>query len=623
MSTPNLRGLAKAYSAGLLDRKRYIHERRQLIDDIVSGEAEIVPYESPPRKPNPDLERTFSDGETTLELPLLTDPDPVPEPEAGNSKRLVVAIAVVALAVLAALAWFKMGPQSEPVKIAQPHPPAAQAAPRPNPAGQLLRAFLDENRWHDESIDAFMLAWSSTPASDRAALAGSPEIQRGADIIQQKFLEESALFELGEETEALATQRRLLDLAAMLQITNDGLTRLENEWRENQSELHASVDAAPTSPPADVAGKLAVAPGDTVATTETVETAAGTDELQTIPMALETSPAEITTAPAQESPAGPAPEDLPSEEDAQTVAPEPPQPAETVSAAVPEPGPSATEAGSAGPAEPDAVDPPSPAVVAPVPVKASRATQTGCRAALAKQRRPYCRDALNEKLNGPALVVLPAGSIEIGGSKPEEQPRHRITVGQPFALGIFEISYREFRAFCLATKRECPTQPWSDPDLPVVNVPWTLAREYTRWLTEMTGATYRLPSESEWEYAVRAGADTVYPFGDEILPTHARFSFRGTETVPLASKDRSVNRNGFRLYHMLGNVREWVLDTWHEDHTGAPDDTSARTGTSDQRVVRGGSFADGSDRIRSASRMHLAADAADGQTGFRVVRQVD
>jgi len=249
--------------------------------------------------------------------------------------------------------------------------------------------------------------------------------------------------------------------------------------------------------------------------------------------------------------------------------------------------------------------------------------KSGCRAALAKQRRPYCRDPLTDRLRGPPLVVLPAGQIEIGGRNAVEQPRRLITIERPFALGIYEISAGEFEYFCAATKTSCPAQPWSDPKYPMVNVSWIMATEYTQWLSETTGATYRLPSEAEWEYAARGGTKTPYPFGDEVLPTHARFSFRGAETLPLASKDHSVNRNNYRLYHMIGNVREWALDVWHENHTGAPLDGSARIGTSERRVVRGGSFTDGAEQIRSASRLPLAAQTGDTETGFRVLREVD
>jgi formylglycine-generating enzyme required for sulfatase activity len=198
-----------------------------------------------------------------------------------------------------------------------------------------------------------------------------------------------------------------------------------------------------------------------------------------------------------------------------------------------------------------------------------------------------------------------------------------VNIARPFGIGVYEVSFEEFRAFCQSAKRSCPEQPWTDPKLPVVNVPWTLASEYVEWLSTMSGARYRLPSESEWEYAARGGTTTPYPFGDEALPTHARFSFRGVETTPVAANDRTVNRNKFRLYHTIGNVREWVLDVWQDNHESTPLDGSARQGNSNERVARGGSYGDSADRIRSASRTHLAAGSGDEKTGFRVLREID
>jgi formylglycine-generating enzyme required for sulfatase activity len=93
---------------------------------------------------------------------------------------------------------------------------------------------------------------------------------------------------------------------------------------------------------------------------------------------------------------------------------------------------------------------------------------------------------------------------------------------------------------------------------------------------------------------------------------------------PLANGDRSVNRNDFRLYHMIGNVREWVADGWQADYAGAPADGSARSAAgSTPRVVRGGAYSDGARQLRSAARMSLESTASDRMTGFRVVRELD
>ncbi len=618
MSTPILRGLSSAYSNGLIDRKQYIRERRQLIDDIVDGKVELVPYESPPAVPNPDLERTFSDGDGTLELAFLVDEEPAPAP--AKSKRPAIIGGVLTLAGAVIVGRFVLAPQSEP---SDPAPVTVIAAPEkaagPNPAKTLLRSFLDENQWQSERLDAFVLAWRDTPPTARAALADGATKRLAADVIVQKILEEKALLELDEPREVLRTQRRLLDLAAELSLNGKRFARLEAEWSQTSARIieHAGT-ADTTQPPAEppIAGAPVIEPLDESAPGR--EAATPTERETAITPELDSEGTGVGVAPTPE-PAAQTP--VSAHESARTPALEEDKPEESK-----DPVADGAEQRLANAASPIQTTP------APVGGIGSEATtpttkqsqrKSGCRAALAKQRRPYCRDALTGKLKAPALVVLPEGQAEMGGNNPEEQPRHSITIEQPFALGIYEVSFEEFQFFCVATKRECPAQPWTDPELPVVNVPWTLAIEYTKWLSKTSGATYRLPSESEWEYAARAGTVSVYPFGDEILPTHARFSFRAAETTPLASKDRSINRNKFRLYHMIGNVREWVLDVWHENYAGAVSDGSARTGSSDQRVVRGGSFADGPDRIRSASRTHLAATAGDAETGFRIVREID
>jgi formylglycine-generating enzyme required for sulfatase activity len=222
---------------------------------------------------------------------------------------------------------------------------------------------------------------------------------------------------------------------------------------------------------------------------------------------------------------------------------------------------------------------------------------------------------------GPILVVLPAGGFEMGGRETNEQPRHKVSLAAPFAIGVFEVSAAEFAVFCKATSATCPAQPWDNSALPAVNVSWAQAQAYAKWLSGLMNAEYRLPSEAEWEYVARGGSTTEYPLGEELLPTHARYSFRRTEDQPLAANDRSLNRNGFRVYHIVGNVREWVADSWVANYAGAPSDGSARQGGS-EKVVRGGSYADGADSLRSAARLPLNG-AGDAFTGFRLVRSLN
>lgn len=635
MSTLKLRGLAKAYSDGLIDRKQYIHERRQLIDGIVAGELEITPYEAPEPAAAAPVERTFSDGEATLEMPnpeSEVETIPVTPVKPRRSGRTLV-LSLFGVAALAYAAWHMMGR----VDSETPTTPAmstTEIPETPNPAGVLLDGFLDENTWLPQRIEGFMLAWEQEPLAAREALEDTPTMRRAADLITQQIIEEKALFELGERDTALRKQRRLFDLADALSIENERISRQETEWAEHHDALVAArtaaaepeaADAGAEAPDVATASEPVAASGLAIATPETAASAPATESAGA-------SALEIAAQQEPEAAPEPAPEADTANEDASA------EPATApATTAADDNGASAIAATPTTPASPrlteQATKPTASAgdgdaatgAAAKTAISAkSSPKRKGCRASLAKQRRPYCRDPLGKNLNGPTLAVLPAGRAELGGNKPSEQPKYTVEIKRPFALGVFEVSNAEFSAFCQATKQACPSQPWSDPDFPVVNVSWSLAGKYTEWLSEITNARYRLPSEAEWEYAARAGTRSPYPFGDEVLPTHARFSFRGIESTPVAANDRTVNRNKFRLYHMIGNVREWVLDAWHDNHAGAAADGGARIGdASAARVARGGSYSDGADQVRSASRVRIDGDRGDAQTGFRVLREVE
>ena len=250
-------------------------------------------------------------------------------------------------------------------------------------------------------------------------------------------------------------------------------------------------------------------------------------------------------------------------------------------------------------------------------------TDDPCPPKLASTRRPYCQDTLADGSAGPALVVLPTGAFEMGSDRFEtESPRHRVNIAYHVAMSVYEVSVQEYLQFCVATGGECPaSQP--ETGAPVVAVSWNDAADYAEWLTESTGFEYRLPSEAEWEYAARAGTQTPYSFGDEITPSSAHWSDSGAVDAPLAISERGVNRNPFRLYHMSGNVREWVLDSWFENYDGAPADGSARIDQAhDRKVVRGGSYQDPALNLRSAARESALSSDRDAVTGFRVVREI-
>lgn len=171
---------------------------------------------------------------------------------------------------------------------------------------------------------------------------------------------------------------------------------------------------------------------------------------------------------------------------------------------------------------------------------------------------------------------------------------------------------------------------------PVDCVNWKDAQAYARWLSRQAGGGYRLPSESEWEYAVRAGGSSRYGFGDSvaILCTYGNIADRTSQpqfsprdfapcddgalyTAPVGK----YRPNGFGIYDMHGNVKEWTEDRHHPSYAGAPSDGTAWTaGDSIRRVVRGGSCYDGTADVRSASRPWSWWDVRDYGVGFRLAQ---
>lgn len=264
----------------------------------------------------------------------------------------------------------------------------------------------------------------------------------------------------------------------------------------------------------------------------------------------------------------------------------------------------------------------------------------------------------------PALAVIPAGSFCMGSTSDEtdregvpphqaapERPRHRVTIGESFAIGRTEVTQAEYAAFVRDTERpsaECLVygdKRWSaavgadwknppfaqQPTHPVVCVNWRDAQAYADWLSEETGHRYRLPSEAEWEYAARAGTTTARYWGDGLDEAcryanvadadSPRPQFRCSDPFPYTAPADYGIPNRFDLYGMLGNVGEWTADCNYPDYAETPRDGSAVTGDScETHVGRGGSWWNDAYYIRAARRFHMAG--AYYIVGFRVARDV-
>ncbi len=190
-------------------------------------------------------------------------------------------------------------------------------------------------------------------------------------------------------------------------------------------------------------------------------------------------------------------------------------------------------------------------------------------------RRPG--DSFQDCADCPELVVIPSGSFRMGdlqgGGKADEKPVHDVRIGYSFAVGKFEVTFAEWDA-CVSAGG-CGYRPndrgWGRGRHPVMHVSWDDAQTYISWLSAKSGQSYRLLSESEWEYVARAGTGTNYSWGNQF--DGAKASMNGQSTKPVGSYEP----NGFGLYDMHGNVWEWVADCKHYSYQGAPTDGSAWT----------------------------------------------
>jgi formylglycine-generating enzyme required for sulfatase activity len=222
----------------------------------------------------------------------------------------------------------------------------------------------------------------------------------------------------------------------------------------------------------------------------------------------------------------------------------------------------------------------------------------------------------------PNMVVIPAGSFQMGSNESDdEEPIHKTYIKQ-FSMSQTEVTFEQWD-ICF-NAGGCSHNPqdegWGRGQRPVINVSWNDAQEYIQWLNRETGKKYRLPSESEWEYAAHAGSANIYSWGDSINCKLADYNddkcnSKGTSPV------KSYAKNKFGLYDMHGNVWEWVEDKWHNNYNEAPSNGSAWiSGNSTHRVLRGGSWYQGAMELRSAFRDYFTPTNRAFNNGFRLAR---
>lgn len=282
---------------------------------------------------------------------------------------------------------------------------------------------------------------------------------------------------------------------------------------------------------------------------------------------------------------------------------------------------------------------------------------------------------LTQALWAPESLVILAGSFMMGstafeaGREENEGPQHRVTFRRGFAIGLSEVSVAQFRVFVghsgyktdaersgestiydhssgrLTKKRGMHWEfdyegRQAKPDDPVVHVSWNDAQAYLAWLAKGTAKPYRLPSEAEFEYALRGGRSTRFWWGDGA-PTRVVENITGDGDTSRSRRlwtvafkgytDKfwgpaplgSFEKNPFGLLDIGGNVGEWTRDCWHDTYVRAPADGSAwiNPGCS-LRVIRGGHWASSPEQTRSAFRLSAKPDQHDARIGFRIARDL-
>jgi sulfatase modifying factor 1 len=225
-------------------------------------------------------------------------------------------------------------------------------------------------------------------------------------------------------------------------------------------------------------------------------------------------------------------------------------------------------------------------------------------------------------------VAIPGGVFMMGNDdgKGDERPQHRVKL-KSFRMSRSEVTNRQYLAFLEDSGYQRPKDPvfaknylTANPNLPVVNVSYEDAIEFCKWATRKFGATVRLPTEAEWEYASRGGPkQTTYPWGMESPRTHARYKGNASRGIPTVERT-AFAPNGFGLYNMSGNVSEWVADFYARDYYQvSPIKDPAGPAIGSKRVIRGGSWADNEPELTVTRRGSRDSANRRDDIGFRIV----
>lgn len=258
----------------------------------------------------------------------------------------------------------------------------------------------------------------------------------------------------------------------------------------------------------------------------------------------------------------------------------------------------------------------------------------------ARAEAPGAAPAVEERLIfEPQMVKIPAGIFLMGSTKEQvaqaikaglnkdfaerEQPQHTVELSE-YSIGKYPITNREYQAFVRDAKYK-PPQGWEGDQFPsekgghpVVNVSWTDASAYCKWLSEKTGKNYRLPTEAEWEKAARGEDGRIYSWGNEFDPKKANTRETNIGGTSEAGQFSPQGDSPYGCADMIGNVWEWthsLLKPYPYKINDGREDEKATVA----RVLRGGSFYYREWYARCAFRLDGRIVNFDDDLGFRVV----
>jgi formylglycine-generating enzyme required for sulfatase activity len=237
------------------------------------------------------------------------------------------------------------------------------------------------------------------------------------------------------------------------------------------------------------------------------------------------------------------------------------------------------------------------------------------------ERRKKIAEFAKEKID-PDLVMIPAGSFQMGTPKTDinfklNEMLHEVIISKPFKMGKFEVTKEQWNAVMNGGKLSLK----EFNKMPISGIDWEDCQSFIEILNKSTKQHYRLPTEAEWEYACRAGTKTYYSFGDKIDGTKANYE-NSSRKIP--NFVGTYKPNPWGLYDMHGNVWEWCEDWYNQEYSLGPITDPKGPSSGKAHVLRGGSFNDKENALRSAFRYMFQKPTLHnfGTTGFRLVKEI-